>query len=58
MNTYTGNGSSVTKAEIDDYCSIGTNVLIGPGEHDHESFSTSALLYGNDAYDFLISTPI
>ena len=43
--TYVGMNTSITKATIGRYCSIGNNVSIGPGEHDLNKLSTSALFY-------------
>ncbi|SUJ07387.1 Streptogramin A acetyltransferase [Shewanella putrefaciens] len=46
----------VTKAEIGAYCSIGSNVVIGPGEHDLNKISTSGRFYDN-AYSELTEKP-
>lgn len=43
--TFIGKYTCITKSKIGRYCSIGTNVLIGPGEHDLTNISTSALFY-------------
>lgn len=39
--SYLGNHCSVTAAKIGRYCSIGDNVVIGPGEHNMDGISTS-----------------
>jgi len=46
----------VTKADIGSYCSIGSNVVIGPGEHDLTKLSTSGRFY-NDTYAELTKKP-
>lgn len=38
---YVGRYTTITKSEIGDYCSIASFVLIGPGEHPLNEFSTS-----------------
>lgn len=48
INTYT----TITKAKIGNYCSIGSNVVIGPGEHELTKISTSGRFY-SDKYDEL-----
>lgn len=54
MHTYMGKYCKVTKAHIGNYCSIGDNVTIGPGEHDIASISTSHLFFeGEDWYEEL-----
>lgn len=54
MHTYIGKYCKVTKAQIGNYCSIGDNVTIGPGEHDITDISTSHLFFeGKDWYDEL-----
>ena len=50
--TFIGKYTGITKSKIGRYCSIGTNVLIGPGEHKLDKFSTSACFYKN-AYNEL-----
>lgn len=45
MNTYLGRRCKVTKAQIGNYCSIGDNVTIGPGEHDIMDISTSHIFF-------------
>lgn len=57
-NTFIGRYSAVTKAKIGNYCSIGTNVLIGPGEHLLDKVSTSSLFYSGDAYSVLTEKSI
>lgn len=52
--TYIGLYSNISKATIGNYCSIGNNVVIGAGEHDINTISTSAHLYeGENWYDEL-----
>lgn len=46
----------VTKSKIGSYCSIGSNVVIGPGEHDFTKCSTSGKFY-HDAYAELTKKP-
>ena len=41
-HSYIGHHTSITKTNIGSYCSIASNVRIGHGEHDLESFSTSS----------------
>ena len=54
MHTYIGNYCKVTKAIIGNYCSIGDNVTIGPGEHNIYDISTSHLFFeGRDWYEEL-----
>ena len=47
--TFINTNTIVTKAKIGSYCSIGSNVVIGPGEHDLTKVSTSGRFY-NDTY--------
>jgi len=51
--TFIGKYTAITKSKIGRYCSIGTNVLIGPGEHPLTNLTTSAYLYDDNAYDVL-----
>jgi acetyltransferase-like isoleucine patch superfamily enzyme len=51
--TFIGNFSGISKAQIGRYCSIGTNVLIGPGEHPLDRISTSVSLYNDNPYEIL-----
>lgn len=46
----------ITKSKIGSYCSIGSNVVIGPGEHDLTKCSTSGRFY-HDAYEELTKKP-
>lgn len=52
-HTYIGQGTHITKTKIGNYCSIGTNVLIGPGDHDFSKVSTSMEFCDEDAYENL-----
>ena len=45
--TYIGKNVDITNAEVGRYCSIGDNVVIGPGNHDTSQISSSALFYQN-----------
>lgn len=47
----------VTKAIIGNYCAIGSNVVIGPGEHDINELSIAGLLYKENTYNELTSKP-
>lgn len=55
--TYIGKGSHVTISKIGDFCSIGSEVLIGPGEHDLSKISSSALFYENCLADLTRKGP-
>ena len=44
-HTYIGHYSSITKTKIGNYCSIASNVRIGHGDHDINSFSTNSLFF-------------
>ncbi len=50
---YVGRYTTITKAQIGNYCSIASFVIIGPGEHPLSSFSTSpiALSYAGIEHD-------
>lgn len=48
--TYVGQNTSITKTRIGRYCSIGSEVVIGPGEHPLDSISTSAFFFEGDIY--------
>ena len=54
--SYLGNRCSVTSATIGRYCSIGDNVVIGPGEHDMTGVSTSSE-FQQDAFEQLTRHP-
>lgn len=41
MYNFIGRNTSITKAEIGNYCSIAPNVVIGPGEHNYKEVSTN-----------------
>ncbi len=51
--TYIGQYSSITKSKIGNYCSIGSGVLIGLGEHLLDGASTSAEFYHGDVFSEL-----
>lgn len=53
IHTYIGKGTCVTKTKIGNYCSIGTDVLIGPGEHDFSKITTSMEFCAIDPYESL-----
>lgn len=55
---YFGADTFVTKAVIGNFCSIGNNVVIGPGEHDPGRISTSAKFMSQPAYDTLTAKDI
>ena len=50
---YVGRYTTITKAQIGNYCSIASFVIIGPGEHPLSEFSTSptALYYAGIDHD-------
>jgi acetyltransferase-like isoleucine patch superfamily enzyme len=52
-NTFIGRFTLIGPCEIGRYCSIGTSVLIGPGEHPISRISTSVSLYNDDPYKVL-----
>lgn len=56
--TFVGKNTDITKSVIGRYCSIGTDVIIGPGEHDLTSISTSSWFYDGDVYDILTKAPL
>jgi len=43
--TYIGEYTSITKTTIGNFCSIASNVRIGHGEHNLETFSTNSLFF-------------
>lgn len=49
---YIGYNTSITRANIGNYCSIASNVSIGMGEHDLDGISTNSIFYENQ-YDEL-----
>lgn len=51
--TFIGQNSSITKTKIGNYCSIGTGVMIGLGEHDLSKPSTSSCFYHGNTYQEL-----
>ena len=51
--TYINKNVDITKAKIGRYCSIGSHVRIGLGEHDITQISTSGLLAPNSGYKSL-----
>ena len=51
--TFIGKNSDITKSSIGRYCSIGTDVIIGPGEHEIDKISTSAHFHKGNFYDEL-----
>lgn len=51
--TFIGQFTGITNAKIGRFCSIGTNVLIGPGHHNLENISTSTCFYDGDIYNEL-----
>lgn len=53
FHTYIGKGTHITKTDIGNYCSIGTGVLIGPGEHDFSKITTSMEFYDTNPYESL-----
>ncbi len=48
--TYINKNVDITKSKIGNYCSIGSHVRIGLGEHDITQISTSSLLSENGGY--------
>ncbi|WP_394256657.1 CatB-related O-acetyltransferase [Vibrio harveyi] len=54
--TYIGRNCKLTKVEIGNYCSIGDNVTIGPGEHDIYASTLHRVGY-SDAYEQLTIKP-
>jgi len=53
--TYINRFCEITSATIGNYCSIGSGVRIGSGEHDLSLFSTSAIITGHAAEDLTIA---
>ncbi len=51
--TYIGQNTHITKSVIGRYCSIGSDIIIGPGEHPLTDISTSAHFYDGDIYNIL-----
>lgn len=49
--TFIGDNSGVTKTVIGNYCSIGSSVTIGPGEHPITEISTSHLFLKGNPYE-------
>ena len=56
--TFIGKNSSITKSTIGNYCSIGTGVMIGLGEHSISNLSTSSEFYKDDVYSVLTKRPV
>jgi len=54
--TFINTNCMITKAIIGNYCSIGSGVVIGPGEHHLEAISLSGRFY-KSAYEELTSKP-
>lgn len=54
--TFINTNCMITKATIGNYCSIGSGVVIGPGEHHLEMISLSGRFY-KSAYEELTSKP-
>jgi len=54
--TFINTNCMITKATIGNYCSIGSGVVIGPGEHHLEAISLSGRFYKN-AYEELTNKP-
>ena len=55
--TFINTNCTITKAEIGNYCSIGSNVVIGPGQHHLDNISISGHFY-NDGYEELTREPV
>lgn len=55
--TFINTNCTITKATIGNYCSIGSNVVIGPGQHDLDRVSISGHFY-HDGYEELTKEPV
>jgi virginiamycin A acetyltransferase len=56
-NNYFGNYVTVSKSTLGNYCSVGDRAVIGPGEHDVSSISTSAVFQEGDVYEAWTKEP-
>jgi len=54
--TFINTNCMITKSKIGNYCSIGSGVVIGPGEHNLDAISLSGRFYKN-TYDELTNRP-
>ncbi|HAS8452253.1 TPA: CatB-related O-acetyltransferase [Vibrio vulnificus] len=55
--SYIGRNCKISKSTIGNYCSIGDNVTIGPGEHNIEASTLHRVGYSANAYDSLTEEP-
>lgn len=56
-HNYFGNSVTVSKSTLGNYCSVGDRSVIGPGEHDVSSISTSAVFQNGSIYDAWTKEP-
>ncbi len=52
--TFVNTNCMITKAKIGNYCSIGSGVVIGPGEHKLDSISLSGKFYSSTYEDLTL----
>ena len=56
-HNYFGNFVTVSKSTVGNYCSVGDRAVIGPGEHDLSSVSTSAVFQSGSVYEAWTKKP-